>query len=332
MGSTRGASRTSCSARVCLTVCLVACCCVLWPARSYAVPSQHVPSSVQLNMEWSTYLGGDALDGCVWVGVAADHTIFVVGNTASLDFPSFAVPPPARRGTDVFVAHFTQSGVLLNTSFLGGSRTDCAYPGCVLDSQGNLILTGSTTSGDFPTTGSYDNQYHGGGSSGDAYVLKARPDGTILWSTYLGGSSDDYGWHLATDYQGNVYITGTTQSGDFPTTGGYSTHHLGGGRMSLWQNSLLRALFYGPRASADTTKIWDSPSPWMIRATPMSAGERPRAIFRPPGHTVRGSTGDTTISCPNLLLKARCCGPRVSGEQRTRSSRIFSGIRPAISR
>lgn len=184
----------------------------------------------RFSVEWSTYLGGSGSEnGIAWAAIAMDHTLLVAGNTNSQDFPSFAIPPETRRGVDVFVGRFSPAGHLLQTWFLGGSGDDRVLAGPTMDGQGNLLLTGSTASSDFPTTGSYDNLYHGGGSGwGDAYLTKIAPDGRILWSTYLGGRNGDYGWHLALDSEGNIYVTGMTMSDDFPTSGGYGRLYNGG--------------------------------------------------------------------------------------------------------
>lgn len=187
-------------------------------------------SGESLGVEWSSYLGGSNTDGNVWVGIAADRTVVVLGNTDSQNFPSFAVPPATRQASDIYIGRFGPDGNILDTWFMGGSGNDYVYPGAVLDSQANLIFTGMTASSDFPTTRSFDNQYHGAGSLGygDAHVTKIRSDGTVLWSTYLGGSGDEFGWRVATDSGGNVCVVGMTTSSDFPTSGGYGRPYSGG--------------------------------------------------------------------------------------------------------
>ena len=94
-------------------------------------------------------------------------------------------------------------------TYLGGSGSDRGQ--CVaVDAAGNTLVTGSTQSADL--AGATPNSYHGGI---DAFVAKVKPDGSLAWVTYLGGTSDDFGMGIALDGAGNVLVTGTTYSSDF---------------------------------------------------------------------------------------------------------------------
>ena len=106
---------------------------------------------------------------------------------------------------------------LIYSTYLGGSIWEQGRE-IAIDGSGNAYVTGITYSSDFPTTpGAYDTSYNGG--SWDAFITKLNSAGTdLLYSTYLGGSNDDYGSGIAVDGNGNAYITGMTESGDFPTT------------------------------------------------------------------------------------------------------------------
>ena len=102
-------------------------------------------------------------------------------------------------------------------TFLGGSSTDPAFA-VAADVAGNTYVTGTTASENFPVTaGAFDSSLNG---VYDAFVAKFRPDGTLAWSTYLGGDGDERGHGIAVDASGNVYVTGRTDSVNFPTTAG----------------------------------------------------------------------------------------------------------------
>ncbi len=104
---------------------------------------------------------------------------------------------------------------LLYSTYLGGSNNDFGL-GIAADSAGNAYVTGQTLSTDFPTSNPLQPTNHGGA---DAFVAALDPTGaTLLYSTYLGGSSEDAGDGIAVDSVGNAYVTGYTYSTNFPTT------------------------------------------------------------------------------------------------------------------
>ena len=116
---------------------------------------------------------------------------------------------------------------LLWSTFLGGGDYDTGAD-VTLDPFGNPIVTGGTSSLEFPTTpGAYDESHNGGGE--DVFVAKLDASGsTLLWSTFLGGGSRDMGRGLALDPSGNPVAIGWTLSSDFPvTSGAYDQSHNG---------------------------------------------------------------------------------------------------------
>ncbi len=115
--------------------------------------------------------------------------------------------------------------VLSFSSFLGGSAANIAY-GAASDAAGNLYVVGSTYSSDFPVRGAFQPTLKPGAganpcpSAPDAFLSKFSPDGTLVYSTYLGGSCVDAAYGVAVDGEGSAYLAGTTLSSDFPTTAG----------------------------------------------------------------------------------------------------------------
>ncbi len=114
--------------------------------------------------------------------------------------------------------------LLTYVSYLGGNFVDFAR-GIAVDDAGEAIITGSTSSLDFPVQGAFQPQLFGAQGFNDAFVTKVSADGTaLIYSTYVGGIENDGAAGIAVDPSGNAYITGFTSSVDFPVTvGAFST-------------------------------------------------------------------------------------------------------------
>ena len=176
---------------------------------------------------FSTYLGGSRGDDGQDLAVDGEGNIYVIGVTDSIDFPTANPLQAANAGYDdpnvfnfqkaydAFVAKYNASGALLYSTYFGGSANDFGRA-ISLDEAGRIYLLGETASPDFPTQTPLQPTRSGG--STDLFVPKLNHTGSaIIYSTYLGGSSNEYGGDLKVDAQGNAYITGKTQSTDFPT-------------------------------------------------------------------------------------------------------------------
>lgn len=167
----------------------------------------------------STYLGGSGADIIYGLALDSSDFVYVVGGTASADFPTTAgAYQTALAGTNnAFVTKLVEdlSGLVFST-YLGGTSSDAAMA-LVLDASNLACVTGSSTSSDFPVTvGAYQTTY---GGSGDAFITKFSLDGgSLVFSTYLGGSGTDIGNAIAFDATGHVWTAGSTASADFPTT------------------------------------------------------------------------------------------------------------------
>ncbi|TMH84546.1 MAG: hypothetical protein E6H44_14885 [Betaproteobacteria bacterium] len=184
---------------------------------------------------YSTYLGGSGDDYGEGIKLDAAGNAYVTGGTGSTVFPTTAgafqrtFGGPVFGAGDVFVTKLNPTGsALVYSTYLGGSSSDAGY-GIAVDAAGNAYVTGGTGSTDFPTTiGAF--QTTKGGGFRDAFVTKLNPTGSALvYSTYLGGSGNDYGYGIAVDTLGNAYVTGVTFSTDFPTTPGAIQTTFGGG-------------------------------------------------------------------------------------------------------
>ncbi len=165
---------------------------------------------------YSTYLGGSAADTAQGVAVDSSGDAYLAGYTYSSDFPTASPYQAANAGSaDAFVAKFNPAGTaLLYSTYLGGTGLDQGT--CIaVDSTGNAYVGGDTLSAAFPTTsGSLQTASNG---NGDAFVAKLNSGGTALtYSTYLGGAQGDQANGIAVDSSGNAFITGFTQSSDFP--------------------------------------------------------------------------------------------------------------------
>jgi len=187
-------------------------------------------------LNFSSYLGGNNFDSAV--GVAMDSTgIYVAGRTASGSFPttSGVVQPDPGVGFlncaggnacyDAFVSKLSPDGTtLIYSTYLGGSDYDAAS-GIAVDGSGNIYVTGSSLSPNFPVHNAFQGTL-ATASNIDAFIAKLDNSGSnLLYSTYLGGPGEDDGIALAVDSSRNVYITGYTVSTKFPATAGA----LGGG-------------------------------------------------------------------------------------------------------
>ena len=118
--------------------------------------------------------------------------------------------------------------VIIYSTYLGGNNYD-AGNGIAVDSSGEVYVTGTTYSANFPISSVNVFQPTLGGNS-DAFLVKLDPSGThLLFSSYLGGSNYDYGLALALDEYGNAYLTGSTQSTDFPTANAIQSGYAGNG-------------------------------------------------------------------------------------------------------
>ncbi|MBN1656965.1 MAG: hypothetical protein JXA93_01120 [Anaerolineae bacterium] len=204
-------------------------------AGSPPVSSPSATDDNPLDLLYATFLGGMADDESYSPVADQAGSIYVTGFTLSFDFPTTpgSFDPGYNGGdTDLYVACLSPDGsTLLFVTFLGGSRAESGDALLLDPADGTILIAGRTKSADFPTTSdafdrscgtdgdcNFDGEYY----LDDAVVARLSSDGsTLLDSTYLGGSERDSAADLTIDAQdGIIFITGSTQSADLPTTPG----------------------------------------------------------------------------------------------------------------
>lgn len=185
------------------------------------------------SLVYSTFLGGSDDDEANSIAIDKLGSAYVAGETTSIDFPvtsgafqeefrAFEVPGEAG-----FVTKLTPdgSGLIYSTylSGFGSIDADSEVQGIAVDDMGNAYVAGFSANPDFPVTlGAFQEEFQGsrvGRNFADAFVAKLSPNGSILfYSTFLGGSENDFARDIAIDQEGNIYVIGYTTSSNFPIT------------------------------------------------------------------------------------------------------------------
>ena len=171
---------------------------------------------------YSTYLGGAANDYGYGIAVDGLGNAYVTGSTNSLNFPMALCFQCVFQGgaADAFVTEIAAGGAgLVYSTYLGGKAADYGRA-IALDPAGDAFVTGNTTSKNFPVPGCVFGCVPGGLS--DAFVTEVKRVAggpvALVYSDYLGGKANDYGYGIAVDPNQNAYVTGATSSLNFPVT------------------------------------------------------------------------------------------------------------------
>ncbi len=190
---------------------------------------------------YSTFIGSPDFDGASGLVVDGGGNAWLSGGTAA----GWPVTPGAFDTTnnngDAFVTKVNPAGsAILFSTFVGGSDFDSASD-LVLDAAGNVWFTGGTSSADFPATaGAPDTTFNGGG---DATIVELNPTlSALLFATYQGGSNAEGGADIARDPTGDIYITGSTFSQDFPVTVGAYDRIWNGDLQIFWGDAFVTKL------------------------------------------------------------------------------------------
>ncbi len=245
-------------------------------------------------LAYSARLCGSNHDEVLAVAIDGAGNLYAGGVTGSDDFPATGGAFQQRHGggnEDGFLAKVSpDASALLWATYLGGSGAD-AVQAVAVDEQGNVYGAGYTASADFPVTaGAFQAQHAGAGASPDAFAVKLNSAGSgLAYSTFIGGSRPDQATAIALAAGGSVYLTGYTESFDFPTTpadcltgyaggrdafvlkldpGGASlgySHFLGGRGADEGRGIALgaggAAVVTGRTSSANFTTTWDAMRP-----------------------------------------------------------------------
>jgi hypothetical protein len=179
---------------------------------------------------YATYIGGNGTDEGRGIAVDAAGNAFVTGRAG----PSFPITAGAFRTSyggstaDAFVAELDPTGAsLVYSTYLGGTAMDDGFA-IAVDASGNAYVTGRTHSSDFPTSAGAVQTIRA--SAPDAFVTKLQSSGSSLgYSTFLGGNGFDWAVAIAVDSAGNAYVTGRTESSDFPTSNPFQAARGGAG-------------------------------------------------------------------------------------------------------
>ncbi len=177
-------------------------------------------SSAGNNLIYSTYIGGGDEEHANAITVDDDGNAYLAGETGSTDFPTHNALQQDQPWVDVFVTKIAPDGSgLIYSTYLGGSLNETGMD-IALDTNCCVYLTGNTMSSDFPLVhplqaGLNSEVFH-------AFVSMLSPDGSsLVYSTYLGGANWDNGTGIAVDAQGQAFVTGHTDSPNFPRLHAY---------------------------------------------------------------------------------------------------------------
>ena len=231
---------------------------------------------------YSTFLGGSGYDYTAGIAVDASGAAYVSGNTVSTDFPTTAGAAQTTFGGmssgcspttgsicgDVTITKLNPAGATVAYStYLGGVSDESPGMSMSIDAAGNAYVTGQTSSANFPSINALQPTFGGGGS--DAFLAEVNATGSaFIYSTYLGGNGQDFGYRNALDPLGNLYVTGGTLSTNLPVKSGEFQTICGtdgtcnGGLMDAWVAKVI--------TSADVTVANMSMPPTIKSGTNLS--------------------------------------------------------------
>jgi hypothetical protein len=200
------------------------------------------------------YFSGSYLDVAYAIGHDSHGLIYIGGDTSSTDIPLAGTPYQSSQGggLDLFFAvinpALAQDSQIIYATFIGGT-SDENFGAMQVGPNGDVYMTGTTHSDDFPTVNAYQTALAGSTeTNSNAIVLWFSPSQALKYSTYVGGSGNDGGNAISVDSKGKIWIAGNTQSTDFPSSGGFQNSLIG------TQNMFVAG--FDPSMATTATKIY----------------------------------------------------------------------------
>ena len=247
------------------------------------------------NYVYSTFLGGSGADRGLGIAVDSSRNAYVTGLTSSIDYPQLSPLMGTFGGglQDAFVTKLNATGAaMIYSTYLGGNLDDTATA-IAVDSSGNASVTGQTDSSNFVTASATQGTLAG---VHDAFVTQINPAGSLLFSTYLGGSQDENTLGgtsaigaIAVDHAGNIYVAGnTTSASDFPTLTSFQGTY-GGSADAFVVKYAPSGTFTVTVSSSATVASGQATGPFTVTVSP-----------------VNGFSGDVTLSCAGLPAASTC--------------------------
>ena len=298
-------------------------------------------ATTRANIFYFTYVGGNGVDLATGLAIDAQGNAYVCGGTTSTVFPLQGPLQPASRGAqEAFLYKLGPNGnSLIYSTFLGGALDDLGFRVAV-DSTGAAYLLGHTKSTDFPVRSAFQST-SGGGS--DVFVSKISPAGdALVYSTYLGGSLDDFGFaNIAVDGAGSAYVAGFTSSTNFPTRAPIQASLSGGrndafvARVSPQGNSLLYSTYIGGSEQDEVLGLALDRQGQVVIAGRTSSPNFPQATNQFVGNTlgqfdifIARLSADTAINFVSATPMALTFNARAGVDTPTQTVALASGGAP----
>ncbi|WP_394975411.1 SBBP repeat-containing protein [uncultured Croceitalea sp.] len=219
---------------------------------------------VKLNPEgkvvWSTFLGGSKDEDGRGITIGQDGNIYIVGRTASNDFPtsSGTLQSKLAGGIDAFITTLDSNGKMVTSTYLGGSGDDVGFA-IALDSSNQLYIAGTTNSLNFPIKNAIQEKNKG---KDDAFLAVIDPTGSVIkFASYFGGEKSERLYNIDLNSSGDVFMIGFTNSFDYPTTAGTFQSEFGGvrdafiTRLNLQKREIVYSTYLGGENNDDPRNL-----------------------------------------------------------------------------